>query len=114
MFAHNLPEPSRAPFADAGVDNDTVDAAQLVAQLGEHLRHLVVVVDVELRHRNRDRRILLRQFGFQLFEAVGSSGAQRQVAAFGGESAGHAGAEAGTCSGDEDFLAGHSGSISIT
>jgi hypothetical protein len=58
--------------------------------------------------------MLLQQFIFQLVQTVGAAGAQRQVAAHGSESSGHAGAQAGTGSGDKDFLASHSGSISTT
>ena len=101
-------------LADTGVDNDAIDAAEFVRQLTEHLRDLFVVVDVQLRDRNLDTWILLRQFGFQLVEAVGAPGAQRQVAALGGEGARHAGAQAGTGTCDEDLLASHLGSISAT
>ena len=56
--------------------------------------------------------ILLREFGFQLVEPVGTTSAERQVAPFGGERARHPGAQAGTGAGDEDLLASHPGSIS--
>ena len=99
----------RRALADAGVDDHAVDAAERVGQLREHLRHLVVVVDVQRGDRDFDVRIALREFGFQLVEPVGAAGAQRQVAALGGERAGHPGAQAGTGTGDEDSSGESSG-----
>ena len=53
LFAHSLPEPSRRSVADAGVDDDAVDAAELIAEFGEDLRHLLVVPDVQRGDRDR-------------------------------------------------------------
>jgi hypothetical protein len=41
-------------LADAGVDDDAVDATQFVAKFGEYLRHLLVVVDVQRRDSDLD------------------------------------------------------------
>ena len=106
LLAHSLPEPERGALADAGVDDDAVDTAEFVAQLGEHLRHLFVVVDVQCGDRDADAGVPGREFGLEFVETVGATGAQREVTALGGECAGHAGAEAGTGAGDQDLLAG--------
>ena len=103
----------RRALADARVDDDAVDAAQLVLQLGEHLRHLLVVVDVECRDGDGDAGVPLGQLGLQLIEAVEATGAQRKVAALGGECAGHARAEAGAGTGDQDLLPSHPDSVGM-
>jgi hypothetical protein len=69
-------------FADAGVDDHPVDPAQGVGQLREHLRHLLVIVDVKFGNGDLDVRIPLRELGFELVEPVGTTGAQRQVSSF--------------------------------
>ena len=94
LLAHSLPDAERRALADARVDDDAVDAAELVGELGEHLRHLLVVVDVQRGDRDGDAGMTLEQFGLELVEPVGAAGAQRQVAALRGERAGHAGAQA--------------------
>ena len=101
-------------LADTGVDDHPVDAAECVGQFREHLRHLVVVVDVQRRDRDFDIRIPLCEFGFKLVEPVGAAGAQRQVPPLGGERAGHSGAQAGTRTGDENLLPSHSRSIATS
>jgi len=44
-------------------DDDAIDAAELVGELREHLRHLLVVVDVERGDRDGDAGMTLDQFG---------------------------------------------------
>jgi hypothetical protein len=95
LLAHNLPEPN------------FVDATQRVGQVREDFRHLVVVVDVQRSYCDLDVRIALREFGPELLESLGATGAQREVAALGGERAGHPGTQARAGSGDEDFLSSH-------
>ena len=97
----------------SGVDDDAVDAAQLVGELGEHLRHLLVVVDVERGDGNRDAGMPLEQLGLQLVEPVDAARAQREVAALCGERPGHARAEARAGAGDEDLLPSHPDSLSM-
>ena len=80
---------------------------ELVGQLGEHLRHLLVVVDVERGDRDGDAGMPLEQFGLELVEPVGAAGAQRQVTALRGERAGHARAQARARTGDQDLLPSH-------
>ena len=104
LVGPQLARTQRGALADAGVDDDAVDAAEFVGQLGEHLRHLLVVVDVQCGDRDLDAGVTVAQFGLQLVETVGATGAQRQVTALGGECAGHARAQAGTRAGDEDLL----------
>lgn len=96
-------------LADSGVDDHTVNAANLIAEFGEYLGHPLVVVDVQLRDSDLDVGIPLRQFGFQFGQPIRAAGAERQVAALGGEGSGHPGAQAGTGAGDQDLLASHSG-----
>ena len=94
LVGPQLARSERRALADAGVDDDAVDAAEFVGELGEHLGHLLVVVDVERSDRDRDAGMALEQFGLQLVEPVDAAGAQRQVTALGGELAGHARAQA--------------------
>ncbi len=107
LVGPQLARPQRRALADTGVDDHPVDAAERVGQFREHLRHLLVVVDVQRGDGDLDARILLRKFGFELVEPVGAAGAQRQVTPLGGERAGHAGAQAGAGAGDEDLLPSH-------
>jgi hypothetical protein len=100
-------------LADPGVDDDAVDPAEFIGQLGEHLRHLLVVVDVQRRYRNRDAGIPLEQFGLELIEPVRAAGAERQVAALRGELAGHARAQTRARASDQDLLPSHRHSLSI-
>lgn len=76
-------------LADSGVDDHTVNAANLIAEFGEYLGHPLVVVDVQLRDSDLDVGIPLRQFGFQFGQPIRAAGAERQVAALGGEGSGH-------------------------
>ena len=85
LVGPQLARAERRALADAGVDDHAVDPAELVGQLGEHLRHLLVVVDVERGDGDRDAGVTLEQFGLELVEPVGAAGAQRQVTALGGE-----------------------------
>ena len=94
LLAHSLPDPSGAPLPMPALTMIAVDPAQFVGELGEHLRHLLVVVDVQGGDRHRDAGVTLEQLGFELVEPVGAAGAQRQVAALRGECAGHARAQA--------------------
>ncbi len=52
----------------------------------------VVVVDVQRGYGDVDVRIALREFSFEFLEPFGTTGAQGQVTALGGERAGHSGA----------------------
>ena len=88
LLAHSLPAAERAALADARVDDDAVDATQLVGQLGEHLRHLLVVVDVERGHGHRDAGMRGRQLGLQFVELVDAAGTQREVTALGRQTRG--------------------------
>ena len=113
LLAHSLPDAQRRALADACVDDDAVDTAKLVFQFGEHLRHLVVVVDVERRDGHGDAGVPLGQLGPELVEPVQASRAQREVAALGGECPGHTRAEAGAGARDQDLLASHPDSVSM-
>ena len=88
-----------------------VDSAEFVGELGEHLRHLLVVVDVQGGDRDGDAGVTLEQFGLELVEPVGAAGAQRQVAALRGECAGHTRAQARARAGDQDLLPSHRHSL---
>ena len=103
----------RSALADTGVDDDAIQTTELTGQIGEHLRHLLVIVDVELGNRDRDIRIALREFGFQLLQPVDAASAQRQIPALGGERPGHPGTQPGACAGDENPLPGHFSSLDI-
>ena len=107
LVGPQLARPQRRTLADACVDDDAVDAAQLVGELGEHLRHLFVVVDVERCDGDGDAGMTLEQFGPQLVEPVGAPRAQGQVTPLGGECAGHARAQAGAGTRNQDFLPSH-------
>jgi hypothetical protein len=109
LLAQSLPDPS--PFADTGVDDHTVDSAKCVGQLGKHLRHLLVIVDVQRCDGDLGIRIPLQQLGFEFVEPVGSASAQRQVTPLGSERASHPRAQPGARAGDEDLLASHPRSI---
>jgi hypothetical protein len=93
LVCPQLARAQRGALADAGVDDDAVDAAEFVGQRGEHLGHLLVVVDVELGDGHGDGREALRQLGLELVEPVHAAGAQRQVAPHGRERPGHARSE---------------------
>ena len=82
-------------------------------ELGEHLRHLFVVVDVKRGDRDGDAGMTFEQFGPQFVEPVGASRAQRQVAPLGRERAGHARTEARARAGNQDLLPSHPDSLSM-
>ncbi len=84
-----------------------------VGQFGEHLRHLLVVVDVERGDGHGDARMPLDQFRLQFVEAVDATGAQRQIASLGGERPGHARAETGAGTRDQDLLPSHPDRLSM-
>ena len=111
LVCPQLARPQRRTLADAGVDDDAVDPAEFVGQFGEHLGHLLVVVDVESRDGDVDAGVPLEQLGLELVEPVGATGAQRQVAALGGERASHTGAQTRARAGDEDLLPSHPCSV---
>jgi hypothetical protein len=70
-----------------------------------------MVVDVQRGDSDGDAGVTLEQFGFELFEAVGAAGAQRQVAALLGEYAGHTRTQARRRTGDQDLLPSHAVSV---
>ena len=70
-----------------------------------------MVVDVQRGDRDGDAGVTLEQFGFELVEAVGAAGAQRQVAALLGEYAGHTRTQARRRTGDQDLLPSHRHSL---
>ena len=85
----------------------------VLGQLGEHLGHLFVVVDVEGGNGDVDVGVPLGELRLELVEAVDATGAQRQVAALGGEFAGHACAETGAGTRDQDLLPSHPDSVGM-
>ena len=71
----------------------------------------VVVGDVEFGDSHPDAGVALLEFVAQFDEPVEASGAQREVAALGGEDACHPGAQPRARPGDEDPLPGHRCSV---
>src|SRR5205823_317397 len=107
LVGPQLARSQRRALADARVDHDAVDAAEFVGKLSEHLRHLLVIVDVQRGDRDGDAGMSFEQFRLQFIQPVGAPSAQRQVAALRGEYAGHAGTQARRGTGDQDLLPSH-------
>src|SRR6185503_15382526 len=66
LVCPQLARPQRRTLTDARVDDDPVDSAEFVGELGKHLRYLLMVVDVQRGDRDGDAGVTLEQFGFEL------------------------------------------------
>jgi hypothetical protein len=72
-----------------------------------------VIVDVERGDGHGDAGMTLGQLCLQLVETVDATGAQRQVAALGGECPRHTRAEARAGTRDQDLLPSHPDRLSM-
>jgi len=88
LLAHNLPDPSGAPLPIPALTMMRSMPPSSSESSAKHLRHLLVVIDVERGDRDGDAGMTLEQFGLQLVEPVGAAGTQRQVTALRGETRG--------------------------
>jgi hypothetical protein len=70
-----------------------------------------VVIDIQRGYDDVYVRIALREFSFEFLKQFGTTGTQRQVAALGGERAGHSGTQAGAGTGDQYYPPSHWRSI---
>ncbi len=75
------PGAERLALAEAGVDDDAVDAAELVPELVEHPEDGVVVGDVERLDGDATARVGSGDLGGELGEAVGTTRAEGEVVA---------------------------------
>ena len=91
----------RLALAEAGVDDDAVEAAELVAELVEHPEDGVVVGDVERLDDDAAVGVGGGDLGGELGEAVRTTRAEGEVVAERGELAGHLGPEPAAGAGDE-------------
>jgi hypothetical protein len=92
----------RPALAAAGVDDHPVQRAQVGAEGVEHLEDPGMVGHVQLPDPHGDAGMGGQQLVAQAFQGVQAAGAERQVAAAGGELPGHLGAQAGAGAGDQD------------
>ena len=104
-LAQALPRADRRALADAGVDDEPVEPAEPLDQVGDDGRDRLGVVDVHRRDLDPDAGVGVEEFLAQGLEPVDAAGGEREVAAHGGEPAGHALAESGAGAGDQDALA---------
>ena len=103
-FAHALPVPIEAPLPMPALTMNRSSPPSRVGQLRDDAGDRLGVVDVHRRHLHPDAGVGGEQFLLQRLEPVDAAGGEREVAAHGGEPAGHALAEAGAGAGDQDAL----------
>ncbi len=96
----------RRALADAGVDDEPVQPAQSRGEVGDDGRDRLGVVDVHRGHLDPDPGVGGEQFLLQARQPVDPAGGEGEVAAHGGEPAGHALTEPGAGAGDQDALTG--------
>ena len=96
----------RGALADAGVGDEPVEAAELAGQRGHDLVDGGGVVDVECGGDHPDAGVRGEQLVAERVQEVDPPRHEGEVAAAGGEPAGHALAEAGARAGDQDALTG--------
>jgi len=101
------PGPQRSPFAEAGVDDDPVDRAEVRPEGAEDLEDLLVVGDVERTHLHPAVGMGRGDLGLQRLEPVGTAGAQRQVLPQRRELPRHLGTAPAAGPGDQDRRAEH-------
>ena len=105
-LAHALPVPIDAPLPMPALTMHAVEPAEPVGQLGDDAWRPPSGSSTSSRRRlDPDAGVGGEQLLLQRLEPVGAAGGERQVAAHGGEPAGHALAEAGAGAGDQDALA---------
>ena len=92
----------RLPLAETGIDDHSVETAEFLVEFPEDREDVVVPVDVQRPHRDRDVRVLGEQFRPQCVEAIDPACRERKIASTRGEFARHTGPQTGTGSGDED------------
>jgi hypothetical protein len=99
-----MPRAYAPPAADAGVDDDPIETAEILRATAKSTEHLGVVVDVQGTHAYAQARLLREQFGAQRLEALTATGAQGKIATARGELPCHARTQSGARARDEYAL----------